>query len=805
MQQFALATVRPRSIAWLVRSDEWERLEIIVKYNSVMLGGYYNVLIPLTREDKLTEEYERFLRDYDPDFVVLAPNMQPFVFRNVYPFGFISWNEVGRIVTLDPLGYTKEVGVTTQTSWLKVLANARSFSAMLLAVADPAKPDASKRALIACGDAERREPDFDIIDNNIQADAKGYLETFLLHFLKPEYDQRSILPYTENGEVVFPDISRSALKNVIKEENSFPLSGVSGILNKCLKMQHFPEYYSSFIGLTANYATRGTPPRKNYAAYPVMAILISDQFGVEEAALFWNLRAASIYVAWLSFSEVENDLLELAHWLESSPINSFSMASGIIGADGFPVALSSSEENGERLRKLVNQLKDIIQNGVSTKMLQSYSFISLQAVLFKELISYDYTRPSVSQDYYPLVSVNEKLSFLPKLPQEYSTGFYSLLLDWRNVMLPQSINTLGLWQSLPERKESLSFVDLERPESRQLSYCRIDSNHSFVFQIETEQPVEIDVLSPYQVVSSLFKKAGFSRIEPSSSANFQTTFVERSGTLAHAASYLIDHPYKILLEILARDQKDRNEIGNIGWFLTHPSGRYALNHFDLWRLFKEPYPPKNNDYYLNLTTYEYYRKLSDKLPAEVALLLKQRVLERGFLMKCDLCFFNSWYPAEHVGQEFTCARCFQTQIYASNPLWLYKLPEIIFQGFIAHMEVPLLALYYMERRHKHYFQWMPDTDVFWRDESEEKKRNIDIICICDGKVYIGEAKSNGEIERDQFLFYQRVCQEVAVDGVIFATTQEKWSRKTYTYIDSLKKNFSGDVIVLTKDDLYQAK
>lgn len=48
MQQFGLVSVYPRSIAWLIRSDEWERLETVVKYNSAMLGGYYNVIIPIT-------------------------------------------------------------------------------------------------------------------------------------------------------------------------------------------------------------------------------------------------------------------------------------------------------------------------------------------------------------------------------------------------------------------------------------------------------------------------------------------------------------------------------------------------------------------------------------------------------------------------------------------------------------------------------------------------------------------------------------------------------------------------------------
>lgn len=39
MQQFALASVYPRSIAWLIRFNEWDRFEKIISYNCAMIGG----------------------------------------------------------------------------------------------------------------------------------------------------------------------------------------------------------------------------------------------------------------------------------------------------------------------------------------------------------------------------------------------------------------------------------------------------------------------------------------------------------------------------------------------------------------------------------------------------------------------------------------------------------------------------------------------------------------------------------------------------------------------------------------------
>jgi hypothetical protein len=105
LQQFALASVYPRSIAWLIRLGEWERFVKIINYNCAMVGGYFNVFIPLTGEDTITEEYQRFMLDYDPDLIVMAPCMAPnqldYVSSRLHPFGVIPWEAIGQFVSLE--------------------------------------------------------------------------------------------------------------------------------------------------------------------------------------------------------------------------------------------------------------------------------------------------------------------------------------------------------------------------------------------------------------------------------------------------------------------------------------------------------------------------------------------------------------------------------------------------------------------------------------------------------------------------------------------------------------------------------
>src|SRR5260370_27745021 len=116
MQQFALTSIAPRTIAWLIRDGELERLEQIVFYNSAMLGGYFNIFIPLTEQDEISEDYLQFLIDYDPDFVVLPPHAELIntskLLSLLHPLALFFWENIESIVTLDPWSGGTGISVT---------------------------------------------------------------------------------------------------------------------------------------------------------------------------------------------------------------------------------------------------------------------------------------------------------------------------------------------------------------------------------------------------------------------------------------------------------------------------------------------------------------------------------------------------------------------------------------------------------------------------------------------------------------------------------------------------------------------
>jgi hypothetical protein len=767
MQQFALASVYPRSIAWLIRPGEWDRFEKIVKYNCAMVGGYFNVIVPLTEQDTISEEYQRFLADYDADLIVLAPGMAAEqldqLSNRLHPFGIVPWESVSGIASLDPLSIRGGMNATTVSEWEKILTGKRPVDTHI-AIADECYPDTSRLALVACGD--------------VDLDATDYRKTFLELSLAPGLGRKYAGAFRQEDETLAPVPDRYHLKNIISEESQFPLTGAAKILKTCCRLQHFPSIHQSFIGSTVAYLkSGGTPQRtKSNGHPPAMIVLVSDQFSLEEATMFWNLRANAVYVAWLSFSQLENEGDDIVKWLDSDYGGVFYSMWG--GATAF----SSMNRDIVRLQTIIGNLQEK----------RSQSYLEWKIIPHEDLIFYNYARPYILQERVIVMKDGAKYTFIPRRPDESHIGIYTVTLEWNGCMLPQQekiIQNEISSEMVEGFKLAWEGIRGSLIKSTVMPRFRITNDRYLKAQIDSERPIEFSRPSPEQVIEILFANAGFPRVERSSTARYHTTFIHRADGLDNTAYYLAHSPYRKLFDVLS----DHTIKSKSGWILKNPSDRRALHHLHLREVLGKM---------ILSETQKYFDTVSDELPSEAFSLLQKGWLERGFHLKCQACSFHSWYPAQHVGQTFECTRCFQAQVYDSNPLWLYKLPEVIFQGFEDNMQVPILALSYLKRMGKHYFEWVPDSNVYLPPEGKVPYKNIDILCICDGKFYVGEAKSSDEIDKDQFSFYEQICKKVAVDGVIFATSKPLWGRSTLQRIDGLKTWFTGEVVILTEKELY---
>lgn len=205
--------------------------------------------------------------------------------------------------------------------------------------------------------------------------------------------------------------------------------------------------------------------------------------------------------------------------------------------------------------------------------------------------------------------------------------------------------------------------------------------------------------------------------------------------------------------------------------------------------------------YLN---FEAMQKAMQSSQEEVAKLIdeliQRSVVYRGFVFKCLFCRNADWFSVDEIGHDFRCKRCGRSQVYVSEhwrapkePSWYYKLDEIVYQGHVNNMIVPALALHYLNRTKRERFLYSSELEII--DESSgELIAEIDLFCVHDGILSVGEAKrenrlgENASDETRVCTSYLELGKRLGAVNVFFATLACQWSERTQACI---RQTFEG--------------
>ena len=192
------------------------------------------------------------------------------------------------------------------------------------------------------------------------------------------------------------------------------------------------------------------------------------------------------------------------------------------------------------------------------------------------------------------------------------------------------------------------------------------------------------------------------------------------------------------------------------------------------------------------------------------------VFYRGFIFQCNRCSDVAWFSVSDISETFTCHRCRTTQPYTmkswrhpNEPAWFYKLDEIVYLTLLHHGDVPLLTLDLLRRRSKESFLYCPELRI--RPEGSKKSFiEIDICCVTDGRLCIGEAKSVDSIATNQFKpqqaaeRYRDLAIKMGASLVVFSTSQTVWGKTTF---DALSQAFEThpyiEFLTIGNGGLYQ--
>lgn len=190
------------------------------------------------------------------------------------------------------------------------------------------------------------------------------------------------------------------------------------------------------------------------------------------------------------------------------------------------------------------------------------------------------------------------------------------------------------------------------------------------------------------------------------------------------------------------------------------------------------------------------------------------VVHRGFALKCQHCRHADWYPFADLNDSFQCRRCRRTQIftrkhwlYPDQPEVYYELDELTYLGLRNDMHVPILALDHLKRKSRQSFLFVQELE-FLRAESQEKLIEVDINCVIDGALTIGEAKRQDCLARSDkeeceiISRYAILARELCASRIVFATQSPGWRQATIDRIERLADAGRFEVTLLGGNDLY---
>ena len=339
--------------------------------------------------------------------------------------------------------------------------------------------------------------------------------------------------------------------------------------------------------------------------------------------------------------------------------------------------------------------------------------------------------------------------------------------------LPQ-LHSLG-----PETLSLLLDEEGVRVSSEGLSYLCPNSIGYFGRDIDAElvKP-KLKLVDPMGIFRSYFREAGYGYIELSDKGRYAQETTRKFGSLDEAGRFF--------------------------------SERTNLNLFDKFLTKKSVCDQETGEVVcIKDRAYLDFRAIGSALgsdPEAISLIddfVSQGILYRGYIFQCTRCLDSDWYGVDEITYTFICKRCGAQRQYRhenwkspEEPKWYYRLDEVVFQGYSNDMHVPLLTLFRLKSDSKS-FLYVHELNLRKVESREKPDIEIDICCIPDGEIVIGESKAK-KIPKEDVSKYSSFVSELPKypDKVVFSTLEQNLSPDIGDRISSVRNS-----VLLLQGDL----
>jgi len=277
---------------------------------------------------------------------------------------------------------------------------------------------------------------------------------------------------------------------------------------------------------------------------------------------------------------------------------------------------------------------------------------------------------------------------------------------------------------------------------------------------------EINMIDPFEIFRRIFESLGYN-IEYSDDGLFEMESTNKFRSLDRIAEILSNESCIPLFERFIEEENP-----------TNPDEGIML---------------KDSRIYISLDEMRNLLNGMDNIDDFIGELVDKKIVHRGFIFKCKRCLNTDWYHLNEITDKYTCKRCGKTQYYNVNnlirqtegfePQWFYKLDEVFYLGYKKNMEVPILTLRKLKTESEESFLYINQIKLKKIDEPDNTCMEIDICCISDGEIIIGECKKPNTLTIRNINRYKNLAHEIGATSIFSTLNTDGFSRNVLKNIE----------------------
>jgi hypothetical protein len=165
-------------------------------------------------------------------------------------------------------------------------------------------------------------------------------------------------------------------------------------------------------------------------------------------------------------------------------------------------------------------------------------------------------------------------------------------------------------------------------------------------------------------------------------------------------------------------------------------------------------------------------------------LLARNILRAGVMVRCPHCGIESWLHVDEVKQLNECGGCGNVRPLSVDAEWRYRLNSLGKRCVSQRILTVLHALTSIASHSSTCFFYSPNIDLLESD-SERTWHELDVLCVTDGKLVIGEVK-DGSFDQKELDRFAEAIEVIVPDIAALFVPQERCDHKTNQLFSKLQ-------------------